>query len=324
MKVFITGATGFIGRCLIDKLLKDNCEITALVRNNNHKLPANVNIIIGDILNSESFKNASYPYDVLYHLAGFVTFNQDQKRNLIEVNYIGTLNILSFALSCSVKQTVIISSACTIGISLNRNTLLDENCSLSSGIIKSNPYLESKLYAETAAMEFSKSLNVVIVNPSTVYGPGDYSLNSGTLLSNFLKSSILPVPPGGCNAIDVDDVSEGIIAAGKYGLSGHRYIISNENLTFLDIFNMFSIITNHKPIFIHIPAFMKTIASSFTYILGLFLKNRFFTPQIVNDLFLFKYYSNKKAINELKWKPTFNFKNTTTRAIEFYNNNNLI
>ena len=86
MKVFVTGATGFIGRRLIKKLLEEDYEVTALVRSSDHHLPVDVKIVLGDILQPQRFCDKGQKYDILFHCAGMVNFNTKNEDELVKID----------------------------------------------------------------------------------------------------------------------------------------------------------------------------------------------------------------------------------------------
>ena len=323
-RVFITGATGFIGRRLVERLCKDGQEVVALVRRKEHNLSEKVKVVCGDILDFGSLEMAGVGCQTLYHLAAEVSFEPSKKEQLLRVNGEGTRNILQAAASWNVKQTVVVSSACTIGLSNNKNNILNEDAHSSDRLACENPYLASKLVAEEEAMRVSREQSVVIVNPSTVYGPGDWSLNSGTLVKKVAQTSVLPVPPGGGNVVDVDDIVDGILAAESHGLSGKRYILGNENLSFAQIFSTVATVIGHQPIFISVPTFMRIPMALAAGFVGRVTKSRLITPQIISDMFSYKYYSNQKAKEELKWEPRYSFEESIERAWNFYKKERII
>ena len=324
MKIFITGATGFIGRRLTDKLVREGHEVTALTRNDNHRLPPAVKIAKGDMLDAGSLTPFAQKYNRLYHLAAMITFDPAKKVELMHANSLGTSNILNAAVSWGIETIVVASSACTMGITFDKNKVQDETSVPDECLAKGNPYMCSKLETEKEALEFSKKARVIIVNPTTVYGPGDYSLNSGTLIAKIATSSVIPVPPGGGNVVDVDDLVEGIIAAGERGKSGSRYILGGHNLLFRDIFKTVAEVVGKKPLFIPMPGFMRVPMSAAAAILGIITKSRFITPQIVSDLFAYKFCSSSLAEKELGWKAGTPFKDSVARAWEFYKKEKLI
>jgi dihydroflavonol-4-reductase len=318
VRAIVTGATGFIGRRLVVRLLAEGVEVIALVRNEQHNLPPQVQTVRGDILSPETLGEWGAGCDRLYHLAALITFEPQRRDELLEVNGRGTANILAAARGWNIERSVVVSSACTIGLSYSQDCLLNEDSPLAEGLAESNPYLASKLAAERIAVTAAENQSVTIVNPTTVYGPGDERLNSGTLVRRIARSVVMPVPPGGSNVVDVDDVVEGIIAAGERGKSTRRYILGGENLSFAQIFSTIAKVVKHRPLFVPVFGWMRLPMAGAAWLAGKLVGGRFLTAQIVNDLFAFKYYSSQQARQELGWVPRHSFRESVARAWTFY------
>jgi len=318
VRAFVTGATGFIGRRLVERLCRDGAEVIALVRSERHGLTEGLRTVRGDILSPESLQEAGTGCDRLYHLAALITFDPRRREELLRVNGEGTANVLAAARRWKVARTVVVSSACTMGLSDSSDRVLDEDSPLREGLAEHNPYLASKQAAEKAAMAAAREQAVVVVNPTTVFGPGDYSLNSGTLVLKVARSWVLPVPPGGSNVVDVDDIVDGIVAAGERGQSGRRYILGGANLTFAEIFDTVASVVGHRPPMVHVPRWLCGPMAGAAWLAGVAAGSRFLTPQIVSDLFAFKYYSSRRAHHELAWTPRRPFRQTIECAWDFY------
>ncbi|MEW5719974.1 MAG: NAD-dependent epimerase/dehydratase family protein [Chloroflexota bacterium] len=324
MKAFVTGATGFIGRRLVEKLQRDGVEVIALVRSAARDLPEGVRVARGDILKLESLGDAGAGCERLYHLAALITFDPRRRVDLARVNGTGTANVIAAAQRWNVARTVVVSSACTMGLSYRRDCILNEDAPLARELIAANPYLESKLVTERIARDAARECHVTIVNPTTVYGPGDWSLNSGTLVLQVARAFALPVPPGGSNVVDVDDVVDGIIAAGERGKSGQRYILGGENLSFAQIFATVARVVQRRPMLIPLPSWMRAPMTLAAQIAGRLTGSRFLTPQIVGDLFAYKFYSGARAQADLGWSPRYAFRESVERAWEFYRREQLV
>jgi dihydroflavonol-4-reductase len=318
MKALVTGATGFVGRRLAKRLLNEGVEVYALSRDHRERLPKEVRPVVGDILSPDLLAASGLRVDRVYHLAALITFDPRRRDELLRVNGEGTANVLGAARRCGAESTVVVSSACTIGLSRNRNVSLDEDSPFPDQLARANPYLESKLVCEQVASASSSSQKVVIVNPTTIYGRGDYTLNSGTLVLKVARAKVLPVPPGGSNVVDVDDVVEGILAAGEKGRSGRRYILGGANLTFAEIFATVARIVNARPALVPLPHLLREPMAMAAKLAGCLSRDRFVTSQIVRDLFVFKYYSSFRAGQELNWSATRTFDQSIEAAWDFY------
>ena len=326
MKVFVTGATGFLGRRLVQRLLVDGHQVTALVRSAAATLPGEVEVVRGDLMDPSAYRKAGEGSERLYHLAAKITFDPACLEELLKVNGEGTRHVLEVAADWGVERAVVVSSACTLGLSCDPEKILDEESPLDPRLIERNPYLASKLACErqaTAAADRGKG-TVVVVNPTTVYGPGDETLNSGTLVQKVAQGMALPVPPGGSNVVDVDDVIEGILRAGERGRSGRRYVLGGENLHFREIFATIAEVVGRRPVFVPVPGISRPFFGLAAWGLGKFTGSRFLTPQIVEDLFAFKFYSSRRAEEELKWRPAHGFGSSVRRAWEYYQDRGLL
>ena len=332
-KIFLTGTTGFIGRRLLNSLIMNSFNTVALVRRENYKLPQSnyLKIVKGELFDIEFLARSMDGCDTVYHLAACIDFNPLNRDYIYKVNIEGTEAVLKAAKKAGLKKMVFVSSACTAGISQKSNIILDEETPFDSELLKHNVYLASKKQAEDLVISLSDgNLQVVIANPTTVYGPGDYSLNSGSIIRTIVKSKIMPVFPGGTSVVDVDDIVKALILLGKKDRPKYnKYILTSENLLFKELFLIISQAINMRRLFIGIPGCFRLPAKFFTYILSNMLKfigikSVLFTPQIIEDTFFYKYYSADRAKSELGWVPEYTFIDSVERAWNFYMDEGLI
>jgi dihydroflavonol-4-reductase len=116
----------------------------------------------------------------------------------------------------------------------------------------------------------------------------------------------------------VDDVVEGIILGGERGQTGHRYILGGENLSFAETFSTIASEVGHRPLFVPFPRWMRRPMAGAAWVAGYVVGSRFLTPQIIGDMFAFKYYSSRRAKEELDWSPKYSFRESIGRAWHFY------
>jgi dihydroflavonol-4-reductase len=129
------------------------------------------------------------------------------------------------------------STSGTIAVSKRADAGLDESSPAPVDLIARWPYYASKLYQEQAARRACRDkVELVILNPSLLLGPGDDRLSSTRTVLQFLGREIAMTPPGGLNFVDVRDVADAFLAAMERGKSGERYLLGAVNWTFAEYF----------------------------------------------------------------------------------------
>ena len=309
MKIFITGATGYIGNILALKLAESNNSIHALIRrpaeakNLDHP---NIKLFEGDVTDIDSIKSAMDGCNYVFHLASFVRLWARPSNIFFKVNVDGTNNVLAAAVEKNVSGLVYTSSTAVFGISLNEP--LTENDPRIIGF--NNDYDLSKCMAEKLVMDYAaKGLHALIVNPSRVYGPGieTYSNPFTRFLKAFIRGKVVPVPK--CpdvmaNYSYVHDVVEGHILAMKYGRPGERYILGGENVSYHQMLSCVKEILP-KGHTIGLPKMVLRAAGGMQ-LLRYYFTGRLpaFTPSAINRYYSNAAFSCEKAIDELNYKIT--------------------
>ena len=238
-KVFVTGATGFIGACLARELLELGCRVKVLVRRgSNRKNLAGMDVELseGDLCDRESLARGITGCDTLFHVAADYRLWTRDPSSMYAVNVGGTRAVLETALQKDVSRVVYTSSVGTLG---NRGdgTPGTEDTPVSFSDMVGH-YKKSKFLAEREAETFiERGLPLVIVNPSTPVGPYDIKPTpTGKIIVDVLNRKMPAYLDTGLNLIDVEDCARGHILAALHGRIGQKYILGNENLTLRDIF----------------------------------------------------------------------------------------
>ena len=236
MYTLVTGATGFIGKRLVKKLVEEGRKVRCLVRDisKTEELSyPSVDFFIGDIRNLNSVKGAMEGIDVVYHLAGKANPSIVKPYKYYEeINVIGTRNVLDASLSNKeIKKIVLMSSIAATGPSRDSN-LLNEKSTLKP-ITK---YGESKVQVEKMAQEYHRKHNIpiVVIRPPMVYGIGDKDwvgfFKMVKVSAEFKK--YLPIPGNHENLFDfcfVDNLVDGLIGAEKSSKTmGQIYFLSDD------------------------------------------------------------------------------------------------
>ena len=309
MKIFITGATGYIGNLLALRLADSDNIIHALVRNPGaakNLEHSNIKLFKGDINNIDAIRNAMHSCQQVFHLAAFARLWARPSDLFYKINVEGTRNILDVAVEKNISKLVYTSSTAVFGSSLNHP--LSENDPRTIGF--NNDYDLSKCMAEKLILDYAaKGLPALIVNPSRVYGPGNETFSNPftRFIKALMRSKPIPVPK--CpevvaNYSYVHDVVEGHILAMKYGKAGERYILGGENISYRQLLQVVREImpgSNTIPI----PKILLQ-AAGLMQLLRFYItkKQPAFTPSVINRYYTDTAFSCRKAIEELNYKIT--------------------
>jgi nucleoside-diphosphate-sugar epimerase len=243
MAILITGATGYIGSLLTMKLAEQGEDIRILCRST-PEIPEfankNITILKGDITDKPSLVNAMQGITQVYHMAAYARLWAKDPQTFRLINVEGTRNVLEAAVDAGIKKMVYTSTAGVIGPS--RDKPMTEQDARITGFF--NAYEETKTAAEKLVMEFAaRGLDVSIVSPARVYGPGlDTGSNPVTkIIELYMKSKWYVIPGNGEDIgsyCHVDDVVDGHIQAMAHGGKGERYIFGGVNASFNELIRL--------------------------------------------------------------------------------------
>jgi dihydroflavonol-4-reductase len=233
MKVFVTGGNGFIGSVVVRELAAAGHRVVCLLRptSDTHRIDGlPFDRAEGDVRDAASLRGAMHGCDATIHLAAPGGWHADEPSGLDDVIVNGARNVLNAASALGSHRVVLISSTAAINAS-TKPIVFDETAEFDvrdPGL----HYAHAKHRAELVARDaFSSGVNVVIVNPAEVYGPGGEPSGTAENLVDFAKSIPVLVCDGGTGVVHVEDVARGIVAALDRGRAGERYILGGENLT---------------------------------------------------------------------------------------------
>jgi len=241
MKIFVTGATGFVGSRLVAKLASDGHTVHALYRSESKipkKLPPRVEWFRGDITDPGAMEIAMGDCETVFHTAAFAAVWHRDENEIYRLNVDATLSVLEIAAKKGVRRCVVTSSAAVFGPS--NGTLLTESGSMPRRFF--TPYERSKAVMEQeVGRRTAAGQDVVLVNPTRLYGPGPLNdANSVTrLIKMYVEGKWHFLPGNGesiGNYVYVDDVVNGHILALDHGKSGERYILGGGNISYRDLF----------------------------------------------------------------------------------------
>ncbi len=250
-KTLVTGATGFLGTHLLDRLQeRSGSDLRVLARSEEVALgERGVEIVQGSILSPESVEAASSSVERIFHLAGRVSREPDHARDLYDLHVVGTKHLLIAAIEAGVERIVLVSTSGTIAVTEDGRDIPDETGPRPVKLIGGWPYYTSKLYQEEEAERACKAgggPELVIVHPSLLLGPGDDRLSSTEDVLKFLAGDIPVVPPGGINFVDVRDAAAAVEAAMERGRAGEHYLVGGPNWTMAYFFERLERLTKVK------------------------------------------------------------------------------
>lgn len=228
--VFVTGGTGFIGSALITALLGKGDRVVALVRNEKQAeqmRARGVEPVIGDVLDTPAeLSTGMRECSVVIHAAGFNHWGVRDTEPMMQVNVDGTMNVAQAAQQANVLRFVFISSVVTIGE--RKGEIGTEETTYRGWPLSA--YEESKRMAEEALWSLDpKKIEVIIVNPSSVQGPGRVA-GTGKIMLSVLNGLQVFVNTG-FSICHIGDCVKGIILAAERGVPGERYILTTANVT---------------------------------------------------------------------------------------------
>lgn len=250
MKVFVTGATGFVGSHVAKVLANQGADLRLLVRKTSNlanfagmAAPSSLATFTGDLLDPESLRPGIRGCDYIFHVAADYRLWVRDPKQMYATNVDGTRELLRIAREESVKRVIYTSSVATMGFKSD-GTIIDENTPVSLADMVGH-YKRSKFLAEQEALKAAyDGQEVMILNPTTPIGPGDIKPTpTGRIIVDFLNKKFPAYVDTGLNLVDVEEVARVHVAAMDKGTPGERYILGGENLTLKQILDKMSTIT---------------------------------------------------------------------------------
>lgn len=249
--ILVTGGTGLVGTHLLMDLIKEDSTIRAIYRSEKslekvkrifslydiswESALTKIEWVKSDLLNPDHLFESFFDVEYVYHCAAMVSFNKKDKDQLFKVNIEGTANIVNLCLELGVKKLCYVSSTAAIG-KAPKDGVRDETHDWQNDGTFSN-YSVSKYFAEMEVWRGSEEgLKTVIVNPSVIIGPGEWTESSSNLFLKVWKG--LKYYSTGINAfVDVRDVTKAMLQLMNSEINSERYLVVGENLTFQELFN---------------------------------------------------------------------------------------
>jgi dihydroflavonol-4-reductase len=245
MKLFITGATGFVGSHIARRAVDEGASVVCLARatSNVKNLPKEVEVVQGDLREPEGFASALRGCDALIHVAADYRLWVPDPADMYKANVEGTRDLLRLAREAGVPRVVYTSSVATMSFKTD-GTIVDEETPVSETAMIGH-YKRSKWLAEQEAIAAARAgQDVMILNPTTPIGSHDTKPTpTGRILVDFLNENFPAYVDTGLNLVDVREIARAHLVAVERGRPGERYILGGENLTLKQILDRLAAIT---------------------------------------------------------------------------------
>ncbi|MYH05559.1 MAG: NAD-dependent epimerase/dehydratase family protein [Acidimicrobiia bacterium] len=228
MSTLITGATGIVGGAMLRHLSGQDHKPRALVRSEEAAALVSemgAEPVRGDITDPDTLAPAMEGVDLLYHVAGLNVMCPRRPEELTEVNVNGSVNVMRTARRAGVRRVVYTSSAMVMG---ERKGEVGDEQTTHRGSYLSH-YGRSKHLAEQAVIAEATDLELVIVNPSSVQGPGRKT-GTGKLLLDVVNGRLPVMMDTWVSIVDIDDCARGHLLAASRGKPGRRYLLNSFTL----------------------------------------------------------------------------------------------
>lgn len=265
MKVFLTGATGFIGHHVAKALAAEGADLRLLVRKssvltNLEGIPGDT--VVGDLQRPDTFGSALAGCDAVMHVAADYRLWIRDPDTMYRANVDGTRELLRLAREAGVPRVVYTSSVATMHFFTN-GIVSNEDTPVAIRDMVGH-YKRSKFLAEQQAIAAAQDgQQVIILNPTTPIGPNDAKPTpTGRIFVDFLNRKFPAYVDTGLNLVDVAEVARTHVAALAIGMPGRRYILGGENLTLKQILDKMSAITGIPSPTVKIPF---TVAATYAF-----------------------------------------------------------
>lgn len=324
MNILLTGATGFIGRHLVENLVNEGhfcrCLVRQVVGLESVFYRTNVSLFVGDITDPNSLKDIGKDIDVAYHLAGAGHVSSVSSKGYEEsfnINVNGTRNLMRSCGLNSVRRVIHFSSTAAMG--LIRRPKIDETIKCRPR----TPYQRSKYASEMAALQESRKcgIEVIILRPCMVYGPGGKGeflkfcrlVNLGIFPRIGLGKNLTPI-------VHVNDVVQASVKALQKGKSGEVYIIaSHESPPLQDIHRYICAGLDIRRPYFYIPVWLAYLTAFFLERVCLITGNEPLVSRMnITSTITGRTFDIQKAMKDLSYCPEMALETSIAHTARYF------
>ncbi|MHB8603858.1 MAG: NAD-dependent epimerase/dehydratase family protein [Thermoplasmatota archaeon] len=300
-RVYITGATGYIGERVVRKLVAEGADVTALARPSAKTASLRnlgVTVVQGDVRDARTIDARGHDY--LIHAAAWVGFGVPKRRQKLfwETNVTGTRNVLEAARRGDVPKIVHVSSVAALGATGDEKDATEETPRAPHF---RSLYEKSKTASHRLAMD--SGLHVALPMPSLVVGTGS---GFDPLFKRFVIGKLPALPKGDAvkGWVHIDDTAEGVLLCALRGKG--PYLLSDENLAPSELFarlsHVLKIRAPKRRVGVGTLLFGTRVLERLYHSIG---KTPPISTEVVGSLTEPMRYDSSRARNELGWRPDF-------------------
>jgi len=305
--ILVTGATGFLGAYLLRHLLSEGyTNIRGLKRAGSPdvlvaEFANRIEWAEGDLLDIFSLEDALEGIKQVYHCAAIVSFDPADRKEMMLVNEKGTANLVNLALDSNIEKLVHVSSIAALGRT-KEGVTIDEQSKWQRGPYNTN-YAISKFKAEQEVWRGrAEGLNVAVVNPGIILGSGYW--DSGTAKIFQTVASGYPFyPVGATSLVDVRDVVQYMVQLMESEISGERFILQSEYLTYRELLSAIAESTGKKPPSIKVNKVLRGLAWRLAWLHSKLTGQKpLLTKETAQNSSRIFYYDNQKSLQHFDFE----------------------
>ncbi|MEP6927559.1 MAG: NAD-dependent epimerase/dehydratase family protein [Ginsengibacter sp.] len=303
-KILVTGAAGLVGSELVKQLLEKGYKVTGIYNSSPvNIIHPNLRVQQCDILDIIGLEEIIEGITHVYHCAAIVSFEPKDKYNLLKINVEGTANVVNACMDAGVQKLVHVSSVSALGRIRDGETI-NEQMNWTEETSNS-VYGKSKYLGELEVWRgIGEGLQALIVNPSIILGGNNWD-NGSAAIFKTAYDEFKWYTEGISGFVDVRDVANAMILLMNSKISGQRFILSAENLSYKEIFFSIAKCFGKKPPSKKVSPFMGEIVWRLEAIkAGITGKKHLLTKETTRTAQACVYFDNTKILNAL---PGFNF-----------------
>lgn len=303
-RIFVTGATGFIGRHLVKELAQQGHIVTCLVRKPEKMINfahIGLRLVTGNLTGFEKWKKCVNGQDVVFHLAAIRGEFKIPWETYYKVNVDATRRLVEISAQCGASKFFYISS-----VGVHGTSPLQVPADEQTPYNPDSYYHKSKMLAEQTVLKWVNSLNITVIRPTITYGPNDVGFLYR--VAKIAKNGFFPTAGQGENKIHILH-AKGLVqtlirAMGNNSTSGQIYIIADKSpIKLRELVQFIGISIHEKVRFINVPFEpLLKLTEIYDELVAPIVKGRSMAISF-KLLSLPWYYSIRKAVNELQYHP---------------------